>query len=166
MDNKTKKFWSLFKQKSFVDIFNIGGHLDSLLTLLSEPEIDFLLTKNVVFIRSSSPSSTINIPKIEVTGELNLINFDHGCYKQLLPEESIAIVLHEIGHLFNPEIKGIEGEYAADAYAASKGDYAKWIVSSLQKGLKYKWMGFEAESCAKRINKLKEQSDNPVKDNL
>ncbi len=156
METKEQKFWSLFKQQSFVDVFNSGGYLNDLLEVLSEDEIDFLVKKNVVFIRSTSPSSTITIPKIEANGELILINFDHNCFKHLLPEEAISIILHEIGHVINPELKGMEAEYAADAFAASKGDFAKWNISALKKGSDKGWIGFEKNECEMRIKKMYE----------
>ena len=54
---------------------------------------------------------------------------------------------------FNPGLTGMEGEYAADVFAKSKG-YAKWIVSSLKKGVKNKWIGFDKSECDLRIKNL------------
>ncbi|MCP9762296.1 hypothetical protein [Lacihabitans soyangensis] len=161
MELKTKeiKFKSLFRQKSFTDYYDLSGILGNLLIDLSEEEIDFLVNKNVVFIRTCNPASTINIKNIEINGELNLINFDHYMFKKLMPEEFLAVLLHEIGHIKNPELKGMEAEYAADKLAAEKG-YKKWIISSLKKGIQNEWMGFEKDSCKLRIEKLNE-SDYP-----
>ena len=154
MEEKARKFWSLFPQQSFVDMFNIGGHLDTLLDLLTEEEIDVLIERNVIFTRTTRPASTLNIPALNVQGELNIVNFDHFSFRELLPEENVAIILHEIGHLLNANLKGINAEYAADEFAASKG-YAKWIARGFRKGIDNEWMGFEKESCKLRTAKLK-----------
>jgi hypothetical protein len=154
MDEKARKFWSLFPQRSFVNMFNIGGHLDILLELLSEQEIDALIQRNVYFVRTSRPASTLNIPKISVNGEQNLVNFDHMSFKELLPEECIAIILHEIGHLLNPQLEGMAAEFTADAFAAGKCDYGRWIISSLKKGVQRNWPGFDVTECNQRIQRL------------
>jgi hypothetical protein len=156
MENKSRKFWSLFKHKSFVDFFNAGGHLDDLSRALTEEEIDFLVSKNLVFIVSMSPSSRINLSGLDINGELNLISFDLGYFRELTGDEFVSIILHEIGHLFHPKLKNIDGEYAADAFAASKGNYANWIISSLEKGVKNNWKGFNKEDCELRIKKIRE----------
>ena len=153
---KKDKFITFFKNKSFYQIYNNGGDLDDLCDLLSEDEIDKLIELNVQFIRSCSPSSTIILQDLIVNGQLTIINFDSGLKRLLHPKEFIAILFHEIGHVFNPGFTGIEAEYAADRFAGAKG-YAKWIVSGLEKGVKNKWMGFEEASCRLRIDKLKEK---------
>jgi Zn-dependent protease with chaperone function len=51
-----------------------------------------------------------------------------------LPEEVVAIILHEIGHVFNPH-KGLQQrEFNADDFAISKG-YGRHIKSSLSKSI-------------------------------
>ena len=57
----------------------------------------------------------------------------------IFPHEFVAVLLHEIGHALNNQLKGMEGEYAADKFATDKG-YGKWIINGLQKGLQKKWM--------------------------
>ena len=155
---KNENFRRLFKQESFLQFFNGRQELDNLLNLLSEDEVNRLLELNVIFVRCSAPSSKVILQDLNVDGELTLITVDTNYYSKLLPEEFIGVLLHEIGHAFNAQINGMEGEYAADNFAKEKG-YAKWIVSGLQKGLKNKWMGFEDKSCQLRIENLMKRND-------
>lgn len=158
MEEKAIKFESLFKQKSLVDMLNLSGSFIDLYNLLTEDEVNQLYDLNVIFIRSSSPSSKIELDEVNINGSLLLINFDANMFKLLLPEEVIAILLHEIGHVFHPELAGLEGEYAADAFAQSKG-YAKWIALSLNKGVSSKWFGFDKTECDLRIKRLHENNN-------
>ncbi|GHC46763.1 hypothetical protein [Ulvibacter litoralis] len=155
MTEKARKFQSLFKHKSFAQLLNTSGSLEELYNTLTEDDVNDLFDINVIFIRSSSPSSKIELDEVNISGSLVLINFDANQFKLLLPKEVLAIILHEIGHVFNPEIKDMEGEYVADAFVKSKG-YGKWIISSLEKGVKNKWLGFDKIECDLRIQKLKE----------
>ncbi|WP_417861364.1 hypothetical protein [Winogradskyella sediminis] len=157
MTEKARKFQSLFKHKSLAQLLNANGSLEELFNKLTEEEVNHLFELNVIFIRSSSPSSKIELYDVNIEGRLLLINFDANFFKLLLPDEVLAIILHEIGHAFNPEIKGIEGEYTADAFAKSKG-YGKWIISSLETGVKKQWFGFDKDECNLRIQKLKEHN--------
>ncbi|MEH1009208.1 hypothetical protein VDP25_15825 [Winogradskyella sp. ECml5-4] len=155
MSEKIRKFRSLFKHQSLVGLLSVSSSLETLYNKLTEEEIDVLANNNVLFIRTVSPSSTIKLQDIDVQGILTLINIDANQFKMLLPEEVIAILLHEIGHVFNPNILGIEGEYIADNFAKTKG-YAKWIISGLNKGLKNKWIGFEEDEIELRVTNLRE----------
>ena len=153
-ETKETKFNQLFKQESFKQFFNTRCEIFDLLDILTEDEIDTLNQLNVIFIRSCSPSSIVSLNNLDIQGKLTLINIEYNYYSQLLPDEFIAIILHEIGHAFNPETKGMEGEYIADNFAEQKG-YAKWIVSSLEKGMKKQWIGFDVDKCQPRIDKLR-----------
>lgn len=158
--NETKgiNFRRLFKQESFLQFFNSRQEIVSLFSLLSEDEVNSLVEMKVIFIRCSAPSSKVNIKEINAEGELTLITVDTNYYSKLLPDEFIGVLLHEIGHVFNPEIQGIDGEFAADNFAKSKG-YAKWIISGLNKGIKNNWMGFEENSCNLRIENIKKNNE-------
>jgi hypothetical protein len=150
---KEEKFYTLFKNKSFYQLYNTGGYLDELCNLLTEEEINSLMELNVQFIRSCSPSSTIILQDLIVNGRLTIINVDSEQKKLFHPQEFIGILLHEIGHVFNPGLLGMDAEYAADEFAKSKG-YAKWVKSGLENGLKNNLMGFEKGGCDLRINNL------------
>lgn len=153
MDEKTRRFWNLFRQESFVQHFGTRGELEMLLEALNEEEVDQLLDLNVLFIRSSSPSSKIDLKNLDFCDTLILINFDQDYYSLLLPDEVVAIWLHEIGHAFNANLSGLEAEYAADNFAKKKG-YATWIARSLKKGIDNNWRGFDKEECDQRIRNL------------
>jgi hypothetical protein len=157
-ENKRIGFQSLFKQKSFSQFFNSREEIDTLFSLLSEDEVNRLVEMKVIFVRCSAPSTKVNLKGINTDDELTLITVDTNYYSKLLPEEFIGVLLHEIGHVFNPEIQGIQGEFAADNFAKSKG-YAKWIISGLVKGVKNNWMGFEENSCNLRIENIKKNND-------
>jgi hypothetical protein len=156
MDEKTRKYLSLFKQRSLVNLLNISGSFELLYNLLTEEEIDVLIENNVLFIRSCSPSSKIDLEDVIVNGNLTLINFDANIFSLLLPEEIIAILLHEIGHVLNQELQGMDAEYAADNFATQKG-YARWIIASLNKGVQNNWLGFNVEECRLRIANIQNQ---------
>jgi hypothetical protein len=152
MEDKETKFWKLFKQESFYQYFNTRGELPVLLDALTESDIDELLKINTHFIRSYSPSSHVHSFDV-LKGKLTLINFDSNYHMRLFPDEVVAILLHEIGHVFNPKVIGIKGEYIADNFAKSKG-YTKWIVSGLNKGLTNNWIGFKQAEIELRIINL------------
>lgn len=161
MESKIDKFKKLFKQESFLQFVGSGQVDKMLFDSLNEDDIERLLKLNTLFVRTVSPSSTIYINDINYEGPLTLINFDHRFISLLIPEERVAILLHEIGHVFNPEIKGIEGEYAADRFANSKG-YGEYLISSLKRGVEQSWSGFKRSECESRINQIRSEiSDFP-----
>jgi hypothetical protein len=144
MDEKTRKYYTLFKQESLSQILYRKQVHELLINALTEEEIDRLIELNLSFIRNYSPSSKIDLTGVNVDGSMTLINIEGNLINNLVPDEIAAILLHEIGHAFNPGISGIEGEYLADNFAKEKG-YGKWVISSLEKGLKRKWLGFDEE---------------------
>lgn len=156
MEEKIRKYLSLFKQESLVSLLNISGSFELLCNLLTEEEIDVLIENNVLFVRSCAPSSKINLQDVNINGSVTLINFDVNIFRLLLPEEIIAILLHEIGHVLNQELQGMEAEYAADNFAAQKG-YTRWIITSLNKGVQNNWLGFNVEECRLRITNIQNQ---------
>jgi len=156
MEEKLLKFRQLITQTDIDKLFSIRGELEQLCNSLTENEIDQLLSRNVLFIQNCAPSSRVTLKNLNVNGDITLINIDHSYALKLSNEEVVAILLHEIGHVFNPQLKNMEAEYAADLFAAGKG-YAKGIISGLERGMKNKWMGFEEESCQLRINNLREK---------
>jgi hypothetical protein len=93
---------------------------------------------------------------------LTLISLDQDYHGKLLPEEIVALLLHEIGHVLDNESTYptyLDGEYIADAFANSKG-FGKFIISGLEKGLKNNWYGFSEGDCKLRISAIR---NNPVK---
>lgn len=155
LETKQLNFGKLFKQKSFIQFFNSRQEINTLFSLLTIEEINRLVELNVIFVRCCAPSSKVNLEGITVNGNLTLVTVDTNYYSMLLPEEFVGVLLHEIGHVFNPELQNMDGEYAADNFAKQK-KYDRWIISGLQKGVKNNWMGFDVQSCNLRIEKLRE----------
>lgn len=154
MEEKEINFAQFFPHQSFNQWLSTIGVYNRLLELLSEDEIDCLSSIKVIFISTYSPSSTVQIPKINPSDRLTIINFDQNIGNQLDSTEVLAILLHELGHAFNPEVKGIQGEFLADQFANQKYQ-GLGIISALNKGVENKWLGFDKEECELRIEQLK-----------
>lgn len=56
--------------------------------------------------------------------------------------EVVAIILHEIVHIFNPNLTGEYNEFLADDYAVASG-YTTSIISSLQRRIELNLSGFD-----------------------
>jgi hypothetical protein len=85
---------------------------------------------DVFFCRSYAPSNVTelrNTPAVEI---MRLIVFEAGYLQKLMPQEVVAIILHEIGHVFNPHTDLQQREFNADDFAISKG-FGKYIKKSL-----------------------------------
>ena len=165
MDKKEEYFWQLFKQESFVQHFNVRLEINTLLGLLSDKEVNDLFEMNTVFIRCCSPASKMVLAELDHEAFLTLIMVDQDYYKEFFPHEFVAVLLHEIGHALNNQLKGMEGEYAADKFATDKG-YGKWIITGLQKGLQKKWIGFEKNNCDLRVANISKHLNGSIKYDL
>ncbi|MBU3664195.1 MAG: hypothetical protein FGM41_13510 [Bacteroidetes bacterium] len=91
-----------------------------------------------------------NVPACDL---MKLVTVEMTYLRLFLKEEVTGILLHEIGHAFNPDKQKMEGEFAADNFAKEKG-FSTWIISGLESGLKQNLMGFEKETIRQRIEKL------------
>lgn len=172
MEGKEMKFAGFFPQGRFVQKLKTLAVYSDLLHLLTLEDLNRLSGNRVAFVMTFSPSSTV-WTEINLVEKPTIISFsaeflpkdntkEFKCSqtsidfdKVLNPKEILAILLHEIGHVFNPNVKGLEGEYAADQFANQKGQ-GRWIISSLRKGVKNNWLGFDQEECDLRIYKLQE----------
>lgn len=164
--DKTEKFQQLFLlQKDFIKFFSTSDVLAFLFDVLTEDEIDILNELNTVFVRSCSPASKTVLNGFNAYKDkeyLTLINVDQDYYKKLLPEEYVAIMLHEIGHVLNSEsmcIGYLDSEYIADLYANTKG-FGRYIITGLEKGFNNGWTNFNKADCELRISALRM---NPMK---
>jgi hypothetical protein len=70
--------------------------------------------------------------------------------------ERLAILLHEYGHAFNPEIKGDEGEFVADEFVVSH-DYGIALRSSLERNIKENPEEFDTPVNHQRVQRLLNQ---------
>jgi hypothetical protein len=154
-DEYISKFKIIVSQTDIVKLCSTRGELEELLKVLTEIEIDELVSKNVFLVQSCAPSSRTTLKNLNVEGDLVLINIDHSYFSALSKEEVVAIILHEIGHVFNSDKQGMDAEFASDKFASEKG-YGFWVIEGLKKGLNRKWMGFEETSCNQRIERLKQ----------
>lgn len=160
--SKFDKFRSMVSQTDIIKLFAIRGELEALFNALTESEIDHLVEMNALLVQSCAPSSRTTIKNINVSGNMVLINIDHSYALRLSKEEVVGVLLHEIGHVLNPNKKDMEGEFAADKFANDKG-YGYWIIEGIKKGIKNKWIGFEEGPCLQRITKLNELGPTKMK---
>ena len=151
--SKEEKLQSRFIQLSFLQCLFTRNEYGLLLDALTEEDIDILIRENVYFIRTYSPSSTIELPNVPATSKMKLINFEASYQKLFMPQEVVGILLHEIGHVFNPDKYQMEGEFAADEFAFKRG-YGNWVAKGLKTGLDYKLSGFKQAPISERIAKL------------
>lgn len=150
---KEEKFISRFLQKSLIQLLSARGEYTMLLNNLADKEVELLVSENVFFVQTCSPSAAIKLENVPECKIMRLITLEMGYLKLFLPEEVVGILLHEIGHVFNPDKIKLEGEYAADNFAKEKG-FKKWIISGLQNGLKMELYGFEKDKIDLRIENL------------
>lgn len=124
-----------------------------LVLCLEISDLEQLVAENIYFYPIFSPASQSNLP-IALPRSSRIIGIDVNTLKFFSPDESVAIILHEIGHALNSAYKGEEGEYIADDYAACRG-YKEHIVGGLERGKKINPSAFDNEITDKRINRLK-----------
>lgn len=153
MSQKAEKFKSRFLQLSLGQTLSAMGVYKVLLALLYEEEIDKLVKENVYFSQTCSPSAIMQLSNVPACDSMKLITVEMTYLRMFLPEEVTGILLHEIGHAFNPDKQKMEGEFAADNFAKEKG-YSKWIKSGLMNGLEKKLVGFDKETIDQRIKNL------------
>lgn len=143
----------LTNKRNNTDFMNAPNAYSILLRTLSVEDIESLENLNVRFGMIAAPASQITLP-IQNT-EFNLICFEKHCLNLFDKNEVVAIILHEIGHVFNPNLEGDEHEFAADDYAVVRG-YANSIISSLQFGIERKIPGFNQAINQRRIERLQQ----------
>jgi Zn-dependent protease with chaperone function len=105
-----------------------------LIQALSDEDVQRLDDMSVFFCRSYAPSIVTELSNTPAVETMRLIIFEGEYLKKLSPEEVVAIILHEIGHIFNPHQDLQQREFNADDFAISKG-YSKHIKSSLAKSI-------------------------------
>lgn len=119
---------------------------------LSETDYKILEENNIYINPLFSPASQSDL-NINLYKGAKIITIDINSISQLSAEESIAILLHEIGHALNPFKKGENGEFAADDYAVGR-NYKEALLKSLH-SCKELWPSeFNKEITEKRIQRL------------
>jgi hypothetical protein len=86
---------------------------------------------HVYFLPVYPPAIQFNL-KIELTNGAKIVAMDMQSLNSLTKRESIAVLLHELGHVINPSKDPFENEFNADEYALSRG-YGVEIISSIPK---------------------------------
>lgn len=153
-EEKRYLFRKRFLQISFGHFLQTRNEYKMLFQALSDEDVQRLDDMNVFFCRSYAPSCITelkNTPAVEI---MRLIVFEAEHLRKLTPEEVVAIILHEIGHVFNPHQDLRQREFYADDFAISKG-YGKHIKSSLIKSLETEPTTFDNETNRDRIKRLK-----------
>ncbi len=156
MSQKEENFRSRFLQKSLGQFLITMGVYQLLLETLTDEDIDNLVEENVFFSQTCSPSAIMQLNNVPACTLMKLVTIEMSYLKMFITEEVTGILLHEIGHAFNPDKQKLEGEFAADNFAKEKG-FSRWIITGLKKGLKRNLIGFEAETINQRIENLNQK---------
>jgi hypothetical protein len=131
---KVTIFKNRFLQRGFgIYLSQIGG-FDKLLTALTDEDMMRMEELNVFFCRSYAPSVITELKNTPSVETLRLIIFENEYLTNSLPEEVVAIILHEIGHAFYPEGDLKQKEFSADDFAISRG-YGKHLKQSLESSI-------------------------------
>jgi hypothetical protein len=133
-EEKGNLFRKRFLQISFGQLLQTRNEYTMLIQALSDEDVQHLDDMNVFFCRSYAPSIVTELSNTPAVETMRLIIFEGEYLKILLPEEVVAIILHEIGHVFNPHQDLQQKEFNADDFAISKG-YGRHIKSSLTKSI-------------------------------
>ena len=153
-EEKNLLFRKRFLQKSFINFLTVKGVYELLLNTLSDEDVQKLEDENVYFCRSYAPSCVTelkNTPNVEI---LQLIIFEAEYLKKFIPGVVIAIILHEIGHVFYPDSDLKQKEFKADDFAISKG-YGKHLMSNLANSIKSEPVTFDNSINRERIERIK-----------
>lgn len=163
IEEKGKAFAELFLIRDFADFLSFKRNkldfMDTpnsygmLLTALTDADIIAIQAANVKFGMIIAPAVQMTLPV--QSSEINLLCFEKHCLNLFNKSEVVAIILHEIGHVFNPNLTGDEQEFRADDFAVDRG-YTDSIVSSLRKGIDSNLPGFNQGINERRIARLAE----------
>jgi len=128
------------------------GIYKKLILSLSLDDMTDLVENKIYFNPIFSPASQ-NKLKIDLGKGSNIITIDLNTLKLFSSDEGTAIILHEIGHALRPELKNMDGEYAADDYSCERG-FTQYIISALEKGKLIRPSEFVSKSTELRIAQL------------
>lgn len=143
----------LNSKRNTTDLMDAQNSYSLLFNALTDEDIESLQNSNVKFGMIVAPAAQILLP-VQNTN-INLICFEKHCLNLFDKSEVVAIILHEIGHVFNPNQVGDLNEFLADDYAVTRG-YSNSIISSLQRGIELNLSGFNQDINLRRIDRLQE----------
>lgn len=124
VEDKIQLFESRFTQDFINALWAVGAY-EMLLDALSYDDIQGLIDLNAIFSVSYLPACMTELRDVPAAEIMRLITFDSE-YLKRIPKEVVAIILHEIGHVFYPHEDLTQKEFNADDFAISKG-YGKYI---------------------------------------
>lgn len=122
---------SRFLQVSFGQKLQSIDAYRLLLRSLSEDDLTNMQQRNVFFCRSYAPSSVTELKNVPAVASLMLIDFENEYLDNLTAEQTVAIILHELGHVFCPADTLRQREFNADDFAIERG-YANDLRTSLE----------------------------------
>lgn len=118
-------------------------------------------SKRIIIAKIHSPTFIFNNTHILLNRQYHLLLIDSMLFAKLFTiEEIAALLLHELGHVFNiPNEKSEEEieEFYADDYVRDKG-FGKQLESTLEKYIAYKG-DFNIEELTIRLNRLKNNAE-------
>jgi hypothetical protein len=142
----------MLNQFGISELIKLNVYKDLALAL-NEKDYAELEENNIYINPLFSPASQSNLD-IDLPKGAKIITLDINSLKYLSSGESVAIILHEIGHAINHFEKGENGEFIADDYAVARS-YKEALLKSLFSCKKLWPEEFEKKITEKRINRLK-----------
>jgi Cdc6-like AAA superfamily ATPase len=136
----------------------LGDHMvmKELITNLSDQDVTDIEQAQIYFNPVPSPAASNRVNK-DLPAGAHIVTVDINCIDHYTAREIVAMILHEIGHVFKPSLRDMEGEFAADEYAIQKG-FAADILSSLEKAIQIDPTHFNNSSTNQRIEKLNQEN--------
>jgi hypothetical protein len=127
---KNNRLERCFPMKDLIAFLHLSDAWNILIDALDEADILKIELNNIFFCQTVTPACTANIKFNKDLNFINFISLDSSIFKKYTEREQVAIILHEIGHIFFPSDDINEKEFNADSFAASKG-FAKEIILTL-----------------------------------
>ena len=127
---------------------------EMLINALSDKDIAELDNHNARMVMTYSPASCFHMPSSE--GKVHVLCFDRHTFDKFPKEHLVALILHEMGHVFNPNFSGMELEFKADDYAINRG-FGLHLASCLKRGVEIGLVDFD-DDLNPRIERLKRLS--------
>lgn len=142
----------LDKKRNEGELMDEMNSYNLLFKALTEDDIISLNELNIKFAIITAPAAQFTI---DIEGSaVNIICFEKHMLSKFSKEEVVAIILHEIGHVINPNNSNKDlHEFQADDYAVDRG-YGGYIKSSLEKGIDQNYEGFRQDINMRRIARL------------
>jgi hypothetical protein len=143
----------MLNERGIADLANMGIW-KCLIETLSDEDILEIENNSIYFNPLYSPASTSiinqNLPK-----NAKMITIDVNSLKDYTCEESVAVILHEIGHA----VDSMRCDFTADKYVINHG-YGQNLIDALVKSKTLKPVEFQKDITEQRICKIREFINN------